>query len=147
MTRPACLEWAVYLACVNAGCTFLSETVKVTCSNGSTARPAVPASNSVQLVSVRRTSNWRISCRCSERVIVSIDNVIYVDKSPVSLAACLFQVYKYWACRLSKSQESGKLGKKAMHFLAKCEADKINSSWATDRRGFLALLDGWLKRH
>ena len=29
-TKPACLDWAVCLACGDAGCSFLSETLKVT---------------------------------------------------------------------------------------------------------------------
>ena len=32
-SRPACLKWTVFLACGKAGHSFLSETVKVTCSN------------------------------------------------------------------------------------------------------------------
>ena len=30
-SQPVCLEWNVNLACGNTGCSFLSETVEVTC--------------------------------------------------------------------------------------------------------------------
>ena len=81
-SKPVCLEWAVCLACGDAGCGFLCETktrVKTAtvhrtlelhhaaprCTTAAAQRAVhLLIQSSMKLDSVSTTRNWRISCGC-----------------------------------------------------------------------------------
>ena len=138
-SKPVCLEWAVNLACGGAGCRFLSETLKGTCSNWAAASEDWLEDSVNRTMMCRTMMCNSAAAQRAARLFCSVklDSACSrPGESAVSVVKVLFSIIyncidEHWSPVYSMFIDNKHVVCTNRIKSDKCEADKMIGSWDT----------------